>query len=149
MQPLLTYQIGTPRPLGVWLLTLLNVPVSGIMPLVAGLTFFRTGHPTELLPIGVAAFQIVLGAVILWACLGTWQGNPTARDILLSNLIAFQTLQLINNVALVLFAGVAAGALPGLMATALYSLFWICLNRWYFRRPQTRMWYYDRSAPQL
>src|SRR5689334_17441107 len=111
MQPLPTFFIGTPRPLGVWILTLLNLPVSGLIPLVAGLRFLASGNPTSVYDIGVAAFQAVLGAVVLWACFGTWRGDPVARDILLSNLIAFQTLQLISNVALVLLAGVAVTAL--------------------------------------
>ena len=145
MQPLPTFFIGTPRPLGVWIMTLLNIPVSGLAPLIIGTRFFLGGQPTELRDVGVAAFQIVLGAVILWACVGTWRGDPTARDILLSNLIAFQTLQLINNVALVLFSGVTVATLPGLMAAVLASLLWICLNRWYFRRPAARLWFYDRT----
>jgi hypothetical protein len=129
-----------PRPLGVWLLTILNSVVAGIFPLVAAVAVMggnATVPGTELTALLLAG----LGIGVIGAAIGTWQGNDSARIVLLALLVLFHGLSVLG-----LLLGVSAEGIPDreqarVGAGVFRSIFWLAINLWYFLRPKTRDWF--------
>ncbi len=142
-----TYHTSPSRPVGVWIMTILNIVISGIFPIITAVAYlFLSAEPSSPLDLGLVALQGVLGGVIMWASIGAWRGKETARRTLLTTLIGFHSLQILSNAVILIFAGVPPQFLPRFLGAVVRSLFWISINRWYFRCPHVRAWFGARSV---
>jgi hypothetical protein len=128
------------RPIGVWILTILNSLVAGVFPLLAVFAVLggRVAVPgTELTALLLAG----LGIGVIGASIGTWQGSDNARIVLLGLLALFHGL---NSLGMLL--GLSVDGVPDQERARIYgsifrSIFWIGINFWYFLRPTTRRWF--------
>ncbi len=129
-----------PRPFGVWLLTILNILIAGVLPLISAVAVLggNAAVPgTDLTALLLAG----LGIGVIGASIGAWQGSDSARIVLLGLLVLFHGLN-----ALGLLLGLSAEGIPDreqarAFAGMFRSVFWVAINLWYFLRPKTRAWF--------
>lgn len=130
------------RPRGIWIITILNVLISGIFPILTAIAFlFIESNPLSSLDIYPALLQGGLGIAIIWVSIGAWQGKERFRKRLLVLLIVFHTLQIVSDLIILLIGGVPAQFISRFAGAIVRSIFWIWVNLWYFRRYQTLEWY--------
>jgi hypothetical protein len=128
------------RPIGVWILTILNSLVAGVFPLLA--VFAVLGGNAAVPGTELTAMLLAgLGIGVIGASIGTWQGSDSARIVMLGLLALFHGL---NTLGLVL--GLSADGVPDSERARVYgsifrAIFWIGINFWYFLRPKTRHWF--------
>lgn len=128
------------RPLGVWILTILNSLVAGVLPLlalVAALGGNAAVPGTELTAMLLAG----LGIGVIGASIGTWQRSDTARVVLLGLLVLYHGLNTLGSLL-----GLGDPTIPDIERASIYgsifrAIFWIGINFWYFLRPKTRAWF--------
>lgn len=128
------------RPLGVWILTILNSLVAGVLPLlmvVAVLGGNVAGSGTELTVLLLGG----LGIGVIGAAIGTWQRSDSARVVMLGLLALVHGLNILGSVF-----GLSAEGIPSTEQASIYgsifrAIFWIGINFWYFLRPKTRAWF--------
>ena len=128
------------RPLGVWVLTIFDALVGGLLPL---LTAFAALGGTAPLPGGeVLALPLaLLGVATVGAAAGTWQRSNRARIALLVLLTVFYALNIFGSLFVATADFVPAAAQTKAWATVARGLFWLGLNYWYWLRPATRAWF--------
>lgn len=128
------------RPLGVWILTILNSLIAGVLPLLA-LVAAMGGNVavpgTEMTAMLLAG----LGIGVIGASVGTWQRSDTARIVLLGLLALYHGLNTLGSVM-----GLSDPTIPAAEQASIYGsifrgIFWIGINFWYFLRPKTRAWF--------
>jgi len=129
-----------PRPLGVWLLTILNILIAGVLPLLSAVAVLG-GNAAVPGPELTALLLAGLGIGVIGASIGTWQGSDSARIVLLGLLLLFHGLNVLG-----LFLGLSAEGIPEREQTRAFagmfrSVFWVAINLWYFLRPKTRAWF--------
>lgn len=128
------------RPLGVWILTIVNSLVAGVLPLLALVAVLggNVAVPgTELTAMLLAG----LGIGVIGASVGTWQGSDSARIVLLGLLVLYHGLNTLGSLL-----GLADQTIPATEQASIYAsifraIFWIGINFWYFLRPKTRAWF--------
>jgi VIT1/CCC1 family predicted Fe2+/Mn2+ transporter len=132
------------RPLGVHILTALNVIISGLFPILAAVAFVLQSG-TDLFNVVLTLIQVGFAGAIIWSSIGAWRGDDRARRTLLGVMTAYYLLQIATSVGLLVALGVTELALARVLGLTARSLFWISINRWYFSRPQTLAWYQQRQ----
>lgn len=128
------------RPLGVWVLTILNSLVAGVLPLLA-LVAAMGGNVavpgTEMTAMLLAG----LGIGVIGASVGTWQRSDTARIVLLGLLALYHGLNTLGSVMGLSTEGLPATEQASIYGSIVRGIFWIAINFWYFLRPKTRAWF--------
>ncbi|HEY0606672.1 MAG TPA: hypothetical protein VGD58_27375 [Herpetosiphonaceae bacterium] len=128
------------RPLGVWILTIVNSIVAGVFPLlavVAALGGNAAVPGTELTALLLAG----LGIGVIGASVGTWQRSDSARVVLLGLLVLFHGLTVLGSVLGLADETIPATEQASIYASVFRAIFWIGINFWYFLRPKTRAWF--------
>ena len=128
------------RPLGVWVLTILNSLVAGVLPLLA-LVAAMGGNVavpgTEMTAMLLAG----LGIGVIGASVGTWQRSDTARIVLLGLLALYHGLNTLGSVMGLSTEGLPATEQASIYGSIVRGIFWVAINFWYFLRPKTRAWF--------
>lgn len=129
------------RPVGVWLLTIFDGLVAGVIPLLT--VFAVLGNGVEILPGGTMTAILLagIGIGVIGAAVGAWQGSDRARIALLALIAIFYGLNMLANFRIATADWVPQDAQVRALATLVRSIFWVAINYWYFLRPQTRAWY--------
>lgn len=135
------------RPAGVWILSTLNLVISGVFPILTAFAFFFAGNgAASWLDAIVALLQAALGGAIIWTTIGAWQGRDRFRRALLKWLVAFHMLQIASNLTILAIGGVPSQSVSRFAGAIVRSAFWMGINLWYFLRHQTREWYEEVEA---
>jgi hypothetical protein len=130
------------RPVGVWLLTICNALFAGVFPIITAAVLMLGLTPVTL-PGGILSGLLfgLLGAAVIAAAIGSWQGSDRARKALIGLVTAYYLLTSLNNLA-VLLMGYAPPALQAQVgATIFRAIFWTAITIWYFSRPRVRDWF--------
>ncbi|GAB4522461.1 MAG: hypothetical protein Fur0018_04250 [Anaerolineales bacterium] len=120
------------------LLSLADVFLAGLTPVFAVVLWVLQSKPQA--GGGAALLMAGLGAMIVFAALGTLAGHDRARSALLYLLVLYYGLQAFAQVVLATAEPRPEVQLPAagkVLAMALYLL----LNLWYFLRPETLAYY--------
>lgn len=128
------------RPLGVWILTILNSIVAGVLPLLAVVAALggNVAVPgTEMTALLLAG----LGIGVIGASVGTWQRSDSARVVLLGLLALFHGLNTLGSVLGLSDQTIPATEQASIYASIFRAIFWTGINFWYFLRPKTRAWF--------
>lgn len=128
------------RPLGVWILTILNSLVAGVLPLLAVVAAMggNVAVPgTEMTAMLLAG----LGIGVIGASVGTWQRSDTARIVLLGLLALYHGLNTLGSVMGLSTEGIPATEQASIYGSIVRGIFWVVINFWYFLRPKTRAWF--------
>ena len=135
------------RPVGVWIMSILNLLISGVFPILTAIAFVLTGSkPSSLFDAALVLLQAGLGVAIAWAAIGAWQGKERSRKTLLTLLIISHSLQIVSNLIMLVASGIPSQFMSGLIGAVVRSAFWIGINLWYFGRYETREWYREVEA---
>ena len=103
------------RPLGVWILTILNSLVAGVLPLLAVVAAMggNVAVPgTEMTAMLLAG----LGIGVIGASVGTWQRSDTARIVLLGLLALYHGLNTLGSVM-----GLSTEGIPATEQASIYG----------------------------
>ncbi|MBV9786580.1 MAG: hypothetical protein JOZ51_00275 [Chloroflexi bacterium] len=128
------------RPLGVWILTILNSLIAGVLPLLAVVAAMggNVAVPgTEMTAMLLAG----LGIGVIGASVGTWQRSDTARIVLLGLLALYHGLNTLGSVMGLSIEGLPATEQASIYGSIVRGIFWVAINFWYFLRPKTRAWF--------
>jgi hypothetical protein len=127
------------RPVGVWLLTIANALVAGLIPLLGDSVryFSGPGLPGGLLMLLVAG---ALSLAIIVTSLRAWARDDRARQLMLVLILLFHGLTILSSLLLLGSTG-STSLQSQALAEAVRSLFWIGINLWYFLRRSTLAWY--------
>jgi hypothetical protein len=128
------------RPLGVWLLTIFDALVAGVVPVLTAFAAMGGSFP---LPGGEAMALLLagLGVGVIGAAIGTWQRSNRARIVLLALITVFYALNIGGNAVVATADYVPDTAQNKAWANAIRGVFWVALNYWYWLRPATRAWF--------
>src|ERR1044071_1857937 len=121
------------RPLGVWVLTILNSLVAGVLPLLAVVAAMggNVAVPgTEMTAMLLAG----LGIGVIGASVGTWQRSDTARIVLLRLLALYHGLNPLGSVMGLSIEGFPATEQASIYGSIVRGIFWVAINFWYFLR---------------
>ncbi len=127
-----------PRPLGVALLSLADALFAGLAPVFATVLWVMRSQPQE--GGGAALLTAGLGAMIVFAALGTFAGHDRARSALLYLLVLYYSLQAFAQVVLAIAEPRPEVQLPA-AGKVLTMVLYLLLNVWYFLRPATLAYY--------
>lgn len=133
------------RPRSVWILTILNIIFSGVLPIVTAVAFISLMGTQSLLDLMLAGIQIALGGAVIWFSVGAWRGDNTARKRLLVTIVILHSTYIFSGFVLFAFMGMSTELLGRFLGVTFRSLLWMGVNLRYFRRPETLAWYRSRS----
>lgn len=140
--------VSPPRRLvGVWVMSVLNLLVSSVSPVLSSIaSLFSGNNPLSLFDIAPALLQIGLGVAIAWTTVGAWQGKENYRKSFLILLVTFQVLQIASNLMILVVGKVPSQFTLRFIGAIVRSIFWIGINLWYFGRYETRKWYREMET---
>ena len=136
------------RPLGVWIMSVINLLVSGVVPVVAAYLFtFEVGSGLPILPHALLVlFYGGFGVGVIRATVRAWHGNDHSRQVLLTLLVIYHMLNIVINSTALLLRGVVSQPALRWSVAVVQPAFWIGINVWYFQRRQTLEWYEAMEA---
>jgi|ERR1043165_472582 hypothetical protein len=127
------------KPLGVYILTLVDFVFLGIYPLVL-IYVLKSRQDIELPAISFVtgiSLALLIMAVSVWASFGD---NP-ARYLLLTLVTISSSLIIFNNVTLMASGEIEGGDKISSVGHILRGLVWLSVNWWYLTRPNTVAYY--------
>lgn len=129
------------RPVGVWILSILNILISGLFPIITAMAYLMiTETQSSALDLSLALLQGGLALAIVWTVIGTWQGKKRERTRFLLVLSIFHGLQIMSNMGILLLNEVPFQLNSRFLGAIVRSIFWMGINWWYFRRWETMEW---------
>ncbi len=139
-----TWRKRIERPLGVYLVTIYDFLVVGLIPLLTLVLFLRNSDTEMSLPatmLSVGLYLVVM-AISVWACVG----DNIARWLLLSAVTLTAIMWILNAVFILSNMDLSSGEKPGVIGFISRGIISLALNWWYFNR-KTTVAYYKRDAP--
>ena len=131
------------RPVGIWIMTIVNLLTSGVAPLLGAYLYaFEQGSGLPMLPHALLVlFLAGFGVAITRATVRAWQGNELSRQRLLALLVVYHVLSVVIGAVMLLLRGALTESALRLGRWVLQAAFFIGINLWYYQRRQTREWY--------
>lgn len=139
-----TWRKRIERPLSVYLVTIYDFLVVGLIPLLTLVLFLRNSDTEMSLPatmLSVGLYLVVM-AISVWACVG----DNIARWLLLSAVTLTAIMWILNAVFILSNMDLSSGEKPGVIGFISRGIISLALNWWYFNR-KTTVAYYKRDAP--
>lgn len=138
-----TWRKRIDRPVGVYLITIYDFLVVGLIPLATFVLFLRNSDAefsftVTLLSVGL---YFVVMAASVWACVG----DNIGRWLLLSVVTLTAVMWIINAVFILSNIELASGEKPRVIGLISRGIMALGLNWWYFNR-KTTVAYYKRDA---
>ncbi len=139
-----TWKKRIDRPLGVYLITIYDFLVVGLIPLLTFVLFLRNSDtemslPATMLSVGL---YVVVMATSVWACVG----DNTGRWLLLSAVTLTAVMWIINAVFILSNMDLSSREKPSVIGFISRGIISLALNWWYFNR-KTTVAYYKRDGP--
>ena len=139
-----TWKKRIDRPLGVYLITIYDFLVVGLIPLLTFVLFVRNSDTemslsATMLSVGL---YVAVMAFSVWACVG----DNIGRWLLLSAVTLTAVMWIINAVFILSNMDLPSGEKPSVIGFISRGVMALALNWWYFNR-KTTVAYYKRDAP--
>ncbi len=138
-----TWRKRIDRPLGVYLITIYDFLVVGLIPLLIFVLFLRNSDtemslPATMLSVGL---YVVVMATAVWACVG----DNIGRWLLLTAVTLTAVMWIINAVFILSNMDLPSGQKSSVIGFISRGILSLALNWWYFNR-KTTVAYYKRDT---
>ena len=140
-----TWRKRIDRPLGVYLITIYDFLVVGLIPLLILVLFLRNSNTEMSLPatmLSVGLYVLVM-AFSVWACVG----DNIGRWLLLSAVTLTAAMWIINAAFILSNLDLSSGEKPSVIGFISRGVMALALNWWYFNRKTTVAYYKREVAP--
>jgi hypothetical protein len=142
------YPLRPERPLGVSILTIWDGVALGVIPaLRGGLNIATSSNQGEISMITMC-LSLGLPIAILTAAIGAFKGNDRARLGLLFLLTIYFSLNIFQNVTLIIAGNLAPEEQVRSIGGIFIAIISVLINLWYFLRPNTIIYFRRPIQPQ-